>query len=551
VDRSFLCDGENDCGDNSDESSCKKIEEACDPDEFACTLHTEVCLPHAARCNGSSECPHHEDEQDCSNCQVDEFSCKNGKCVPTQWTCDRSDDCGDSSDEDASMCGETVPSEHQPGEPCNDRFRCKSGKCIDYSLVCNGEPNCFDGSDEEGVCNTSCTTANNICSQICLKTPIGPTCRCQEGFHLKGDGRSCEDINECEEFPPVCSQLCRNFDGNYLCDCYEGFVLRTDRISCKAEGKAMSLLFTSDNQIRRLSQIENSLKLVYSEDTPRITGLDVSVKTGAIFFTAENTGTILMLNSSNKVYLEDVGQPGKLVLDWMTNNIYYVNNEPNAKSISICNFDDKACSHLIPVDQHRQISAIAVDATNKLLFYSLVSWWMFNSPNYVIYKTNLDGTESQEIVKSSSGYVTGLSCDIYKKQLYFVDQHQGQLTQIRYDGSKKTVLASNLTRPMGLSFFENLVYFLTPGYMGKCRLYEPAICDYFRLGTTSSDLFAIFQESKQPQLSDNPCENHTCSHLCVPAKMNYKCLCDDGRLLTTDEECDSTAVQKSSRSDNQ
>lgn len=32
-------------------------------------------------------------------CQADQFACKNGRCIPRAWTCDREDDCGDASDE--------------------------------------------------------------------------------------------------------------------------------------------------------------------------------------------------------------------------------------------------------------------------------------------------------------------------------------------------------------------------------------------------------------------------------------------------------------------
>lgn len=37
-------------------------------------------------------------------CQADQFSCGNGRCIPTSWLCDREDDCGDETDEMTS-CG--------------------------------------------------------------------------------------------------------------------------------------------------------------------------------------------------------------------------------------------------------------------------------------------------------------------------------------------------------------------------------------------------------------------------------------------------------------
>ncbi|KYB26208.1 vitellogenin receptor isoform X1 [Tribolium castaneum] len=533
IDKSFVCDKENDCSDNSDELSCV-MENSCDLSEFSCSLHTHICLPDSARCNGTSECPHHEDEQNCSNCQVDEFSCNNTKCIPREWICDHSDDCGDGSDEVPSLCNHTIP-EHATNFSCIDRFRCRNGNCIDFSLVCNKEPNCYDGSDEEGLCNTSCSALNNPCSQICVKTPTGPTCKCQGGYQLRGDGHTCEDINECAEHPPVCSQICHNSEGSYSCDCYEGFALRTDRTSCKAKGTAMSLIFSSNNQIREISQLENSLKMLYSEETPRITSLDVGLTSGAIYFTVENSNAILKINKGDtkREYLENVGQPCKITLDWRTNNIYYFNNAPTTKSIGLCNFNDKTCANLIPVDTHRQVSALVVDPINNVLFYSLVSWWIFNSPSYIVYKTNLDGTGGQELIKTSPGYITGLSYDLYKKELYFISQHQ--LSKIKYDGSDRTVLLSNLTQSVGLNFFENHLYFKSGNFMQKCRLYSPITCETFGL---KGDVFAIAQESRQPEFGNNPCQNHTCNQLCIPAKPQYRCLCENGKFVEPEEDCD-------------
>lgn len=40
-------------------------------------------------------------------CQVNQFSCGNGRCIPTSWLCDREDDCGDGTDEMTS-CGKWI-----------------------------------------------------------------------------------------------------------------------------------------------------------------------------------------------------------------------------------------------------------------------------------------------------------------------------------------------------------------------------------------------------------------------------------------------------------
>lgn len=59
-------------------------------------------------------------------CRADEFICNNTLCKLQTWVCDGKDDCGDSSDEDAGMCGRG-PDRRPPGFPLktyDKYFRC-------------------------------------------------------------------------------------------------------------------------------------------------------------------------------------------------------------------------------------------------------------------------------------------------------------------------------------------------------------------------------------------------------------------------------------------
>lgn len=138
---------------------------------------------------------------------------------------------------------------------------------------------------------------------------------------------------------------------------------------------------------------------------PKITGLDYILRSKSVYFTIETTGTIHRINQGTQVreYIEHVGQPQKLSVDWATQNVYFYNASSQEKSVSLCNFEEMLCAKLFDIDIHRQVSALAVDSVNKVMFYSLTSWWVLNSPSYIIYKCNLDGSGKEELIKFSSG----------------------------------------------------------------------------------------------------------------------------------------------------
>eukprot|EP01126_Amoeba_proteus_P066505 TRINITY_DN9632_c0_g1_i14.p1 TRINITY_DN9632_c0_g1~~TRINITY_DN9632_c0_g1_i14.p1 ORF type:complete len:760 (+),score=93.80 TRINITY_DN9632_c0_g1_i14:4527-6806(+) len=72
---------------------------------------------------------------------------------------------------------------------------------------CNGGLHC-------GLCQNDNGTT---CEQVCLKEDNGTFCGCFSGYELAG--KSCVDINECEEIPNVCPSktTCHNYRGTYKC----------------------------------------------------------------------------------------------------------------------------------------------------------------------------------------------------------------------------------------------------------------------------------------------------------------------------------------------
>ncbi|XP_048256923.1 uncharacterized protein LOC124140301 isoform X3 [Haliotis rufescens] len=63
------------------------------------------------------------------------------------------------------------------------------------------------------------------CAQDCMNTDGSYKCSCRPGYTLNANGRSCDDVNECNADNGGCSQVCVNDVGSYKCQCNSGYQL--------------------------------------------------------------------------------------------------------------------------------------------------------------------------------------------------------------------------------------------------------------------------------------------------------------------------------------
>jgi len=123
ISQRLVCNGFNDCLNNEDERYClnsedqlpkllspglpqlKPSELGCLPDEFYCPkLNTIKCISKELVCDGNNDCGNEEDETNCQKkCFVGQFFCKGQKkCIPVEYVCDGESDC--LNDEDETGC---------------------------------------------------------------------------------------------------------------------------------------------------------------------------------------------------------------------------------------------------------------------------------------------------------------------------------------------------------------------------------------------------------------------------------------------------------------
>uniref|UniRef100_A0A8C5F0B5 Heparan sulfate proteoglycan 2 n=1 Tax=Gopherus evgoodei TaxID=1825980 RepID=A0A8C5F0B5_9SAUR len=137
IPRDYLCDGEQDCLDGSDELSCG-TPTPCEPNEFQC--RNGHCALKLWRCDGDNDCVDGSDEVDCptkgpyDTCSPYQFSCVSSRtCIPASYQCDEEADCPDRSDE----VGCTPPQVITPPE---ESVQATPGQTVRFHCVAVGVP---------------------------------------------------------------------------------------------------------------------------------------------------------------------------------------------------------------------------------------------------------------------------------------------------------------------------------------------------------------------------------------------------------------------------
>lgn len=233
IPENWHCDGDNDCGDQSDEKGCKLP--TCSELQFACA--NGRCLDLLLRCDGDNDCGDDSDELDCAprNCTDEEFKCTNGNCIRKQWRCDGDDDCKDNSDEECAW---------KTCEP--SEFRCEDGTCIPATWQCDQDIDCSDGGDE-GDCTLEDVRCQNNEFRCDYARCISSVFRC-DGDDDCGDWsdeEGCEEQPECRHGEFRCdSGLCINSawkcDGDYDCEDFSDekncpvFQCTSNQFQCKS-----------------------------------------------------------------------------------------------------------------------------------------------------------------------------------------------------------------------------------------------------------------------------------------------------------------------------
>ena len=156
-----------------------------------------------------------------------------------------------------------------------------------------------------------------------------------------------------------------------------------------------------------------------------------------------------------------------------------------------------------------------------------------------IIRLSMDGQARESFLVNITGLVASLNIDLKTSYLYWTTRSE-ELYRCDIDGQGIEKLQLRAKDVIGVS--EGWVYWWEWKAGQRIvrthaeRLNSSSIVHTSNEYLPQVTLLADYDEEFRPNSVTNPCENHNCSHLCVPSQLatGFSCLCDADSSLHVD-----------------
>ena len=565
IPKSWLCDGENDCleskdtkddDENDNESNVKVSADEdptichteCQENEIQC-LNNKCILKHFY-CDGDNDCGDNSDEPvSCEylQCPFNFVRCPGAEnCISHGSLCDGIRDCDDGQDENRTLCNSVLHHSKLAGQCGSDQFKCNNNICISLNLVCDTHDDCGDYSDEIH-CNVDECALQSRCSHLCLDKQIGYECLCHEGYKpSQEDPHQCVDIDECVESKP-CSQSCLNTPGSFKCSCLPGYVLSPDLASCKANSSLPPKVMFSNKYYIRFVDLQGRSE-IFVKNQSNAVAIDYDYESGCTFWsdvTAQGSTLRKLCNNESDqtpINLATLQNPDGLAVDWIGRNLYWC--DKGTDTIEVSNLDGQFRKVLIN-NGLQEPRAIIVDPSNGWMFWS--DWG--DKPH--IGRANMDGSDLKIIIEDNLGWPNAIAISYDTQELFFGDAREDYIAVANLDGSNvRTILSrgespkAKLHHIFAISVFEDYVYWSDweTKSIERCHKYTGKKSSTILTAIHRPMDLAVYHPLRQPAFEDNrnnPCENNGgCHALCLLKDNNgildKVCSCPENFVLADD-----------------
>ncbi|XP_076600052.1 nidogen-1 [Chaetodon auriga] len=360
-------------------------------------------------------------------------------------TCYDIDECG----ENPQICGSHAICNNQPGT-----FRCE---CEDgYQFADDGQTCTRVNQPEKNACEDGTHTCDIPQRAQCIYTRDSYyTCSCLPGF--VGDGRSCQDIDECQ--PGRCHQdaVCYNTQGSFTCQCRPGYY--GDGFSCSPESSKTQCQAHRDSLLADIGprgpRPPVGQYIPACDENGAYEPMQCHGSTGQCWCVDRNGQEIPGTRSgpgSRPMCIDHGGvpppvgptprpdvhplPPGTHLLFAQSGRIEHVPLE----GYDMKKDDAKAVLHL----PEKVIIGVAYDCVEKMVY-----WTEITSPS--ISKASIQGGEPIAVIRSELDSPEGIAIDHLGRAVFWTDSVKDRIEVASLDGSQRRVIIdSDLVNPRAI-----------------------------------------------------------------------------------------------------